>query len=184
MYISLSPSPSPSQDNVGYFRTELKESSQVLADVLGSATSSAGTLTPQLMDDELPVLSSSTSKHSSVPSIRTVSSNSITPTQSFKTSSSSSVRTSILHSNSAPNHVHGTGNSIQSHSHVANPSAGHMRGAGTTVHSHSHSSVASLEEGMDLHRHHGNKQQMQQILRTTTGVKRRRWSVEQGPSIV
>lgn len=48
-----------SQDNLGLFREELKESSQALSDILGGPrpTSAVG-LTPQLEDDEIPVLPS------------------------------------------------------------------------------------------------------------------------------
>ena len=161
---------------MGHFRAELKESSQVLSEILGAGeipTSSAVTLTPQLIDDELPVLPSSTNKQSSVvPSIRTVNSS-----FSSNKTTSSSVRTSIPHSNSTSNHRHvhaSGGNGVQSHSH-------NVHGTGTGSHSHSHAS-ANMEEGVDGQgRHVGG---VKQGMRGSIGVKRRRWSVEQGPPLV
>lgn len=152
---------------MGHFRTELKESSQVLADVLGAVaapTPSTVTLTPQLIDDEMPVLHSSTNKSSSVvPSIRTVNS-SLSSLHSSKTSSSYG-RTPIPHSSSIPNHAH------NSHSHAGNSV---MHGTQTGGHSHSHTTV---EEGMEAHSRH------KQLARNVVGSKRRRWSGEQGPSV-
>lgn len=54
------------QENLDYFRAELKNSSQALSDILGEApVSSSVGLTPTLMDDELPVLPSA--KQGSIP---------------------------------------------------------------------------------------------------------------------
>jgi hypothetical protein len=81
---------------------------------------------------------------------------------------------------------------MQSHSHH-NPA---QQGAGTPGHSHSHSHSSAIvgggDNGMDPPRHSSHAGSRQQV-RTTTGmgvmpavggVKRRRWSVEQGPSVV
>ncbi len=92
------PFPSPSQENLDLFREELKESSQALSDILGDPhPSSTVGLTPQLEDDEIPVLPSAK------PSITATTPTSLpVPTSGSKATpvqphSSSTVTTSHLH---------------------------------------------------------------------------------------
>lgn len=165
----------------------------MLSDFLGEVpTSSAVSHTPQLMDDELPVLPSSTNKPSSLVSVRTVNSSVVhasQPPSSYRTSSS---RTSNPHStsgNSVPSyHVHGSGGSggvvVQAHSNAAtsysHSVANHVHAPHSHSHSHSYAAMGVVDDSMDVSvRHGGNK-----LSRGNIGFKRRRWSNEHGSPVV
>ena len=133
----------------------MKNSNQVLSEILGEVpTSSAVTLTPQLVDDELPVLPSS-SKASATPTIWTISSSIMLNSSNSKTTSTSSYVSSSSSRNSGPHfhttnhHVHGTGMNVQAQSH-------------------SHNSVVGIEDGSDSRTRHGSSNGV-----SNSGVRKR-----------
>lgn len=107
------------RENLGYFRQELKDSSQALSDILGdsAAPSTSVGLTPQLVDDELPMLSNSKSGQA----VRTV------------TSITSSVSSSQPHNTAA-----GTSRSVNTQTAAA---AAQQHGTGIGAHAKAHSHV-------------------------------------------
>lgn len=118
----------PTQNNLCHLRAELKNSSQVLSDILGDVpTSSAVTLTPQLVDDELPVVPPS-SKATPIPPMRAIT-NSHSSSSSSSTSSKSSAAAAGTRSSSVAVST-GSINSLSNHRNMHEPS-------GTGV-SHSH----------------------------------------------
>ena len=132
------------QENLKHFRMELKESSHSLSELLGDDGPIPDTigLTPQLVDDELPVLPSSSQ---ACATIRTVGSSVITQSHQAGTGSSSSATglssvTPKSISNSRSNHTSVT---VPRTAHLSSSTSStrlhHQHGTGTGAISHSHS---------------------------------------------
>ena len=132
---------------------ELKESSHSLSELLGDDGPIPDTigLTPQLVDDELPVLPSSS--QACAGTIRTVSSTVITQAHQANTGSSASSATSKSNSTtrtsvtaSRPTHQTSTSSSSSSRVH-------HLHGTGTVAtphsHTHTHASIGTDDVGVD-----------------------------------
>ena len=140
------------QENLKHFRMELKESSHSLSELLGDDGPIPDTigLTPQLVDDELPVLPSSSQ---ACATIRTVGSTVITQSShQANTGSSSSSTVSKAISASRSSHTSVTASRPTHQSSTSSSRVHHQHGTGTvaTPHSHTHASiVVDSDVGVD-----------------------------------
>lgn len=140
------------QENLKHFRMELKESSHSLSELLGDDGPIPDTigLTPQLVDDELPVLPSSSQ---ACGTIRTVGSSVITQSNQANTGSSTSSTASKSNSTSRSSHTSVT-TSRPTHQSSSSSSSRvhHQHGMGTVAnpYSHTHASIVmDTDVGVD-----------------------------------
>lgn len=139
------------QENLKHFRMELKESSHSLSELLGDDGPIPDTigLTPQLVDDELPVLPSSSQ---ACGTIRTVGSTVITQSSHQANTGNSTSSTASKTISASRSHTSVTASRPTHQSSTSSSRVHHQHGTGTvaTPHSHTHASiVVDSDVGVD-----------------------------------